>query len=85
MRKSVYTPESDILARRLAEMRNAAGIHQKDLAARIGLDQSVISNIERGQRRVDIVEFYRLTRALDLDPAEAFKSIAKEWEGIGTT
>jgi transcriptional regulator with XRE-family HTH domain len=83
MRKYVYSPESNILARRLAEMRTSVGVHQKDLATRLGLDQSVISNIERGQRRVDIVEFYRMARALDLDPVEAFKSIAREWDAIG--
>ncbi|WP_446740941.1 helix-turn-helix domain-containing protein [Sphingomonas sp. CFBP 8760] len=41
----------------------------------IGKDQSFISNIERGQRRVDIIEFIAITRAMGVDPVDIFRRI----------
>jgi len=76
MRKSVYTRESDILCRTLADARQESGLRQSELADRLGRDQSVISNIERGQRRVDVVEFYLYAKAMGHDPVRLFETLA---------
>ncbi len=60
----------------MAQTRRDAGLHQADLAQLIGKDQSFISNIERGQRRVDVIEFLVITRAMCVDPIDIFSRIA---------
>ena len=78
MSKSAYTKAHQMLVTTLAQMRREAGLHQADLAQKIGKDQSYISNIERGQRRVDVIEFYAILKAMGIDPVKAFATIAKK-------
>jgi transcriptional regulator with XRE-family HTH domain len=47
------------------------------LAARLGKPQSFVSEYERGQRRVDVVELLVISRVLSVDPLELFAEIAK--------
>jgi transcriptional regulator with XRE-family HTH domain len=56
-----------------------AGLTQAELAARIGRDQSHISLIEGSQRRLDVVEFLEIAKALGLDPAALFGTVAARW------
>jgi transcriptional regulator with XRE-family HTH domain len=80
MRKSVYSPESALLARAVSEARKLAGIHQADLADRLGMDQTTISNIERGQRRLDVFEFYLIMREIQGDPIAVFADLVRKWD-----
>lgn len=50
--------------------RNALRPH-----ARLGKPQPFVSKIERGVRRIDVVEFCAIARALKLDPVELFASV----------
>lgn len=43
---------------------------QSDLAEAYGEDQPFISRVERRQRRIDVYEFVRFCRALQLSPSE---------------
>ncbi len=79
MSKSAFTVAHAILVQALAQSRREAGLQQAELASRLGKDQSYISNIERGQRRVDVIEFYALARAMDLDPGEWFARIVRDF------
>ena len=58
--------------------RRAAGLKQSELANRLGRDQGFVSLIEGGQRRVDVVEFFRLAKALGRDPRELFGEVADQ-------
>lgn len=74
MSNSLFTKANDLLVEAIVEARRSKGFRQVDLASRLGKNQSYISNIERGQRRLDVVEFYVLASALDCDPVELFRS-----------
>lgn len=78
MPRSVYTVAQDALVEVLVSARKAAGLKQAELADRIGKDQSYISNIERGQRRVDTIEFYAIARAMEVDPVVLFRVLAEK-------
>jgi transcriptional regulator with XRE-family HTH domain len=52
----------------LVEARNNAGITQAGLAARLKRPQSFVSKYERGERRLDVVEFGDVAKALGIDP-----------------
>ena len=60
----------------LAAARRGLGINQQELAERLGKPQSFISEYERGQRRVDVVELLVIARALGADPLDLFTEIA---------
>ena len=51
MRKSTHTPEAEIVQRKLVEMRKAAGLTQRQLAARLEREPSFVWRIENGERR----------------------------------
>jgi len=43
------------------------GLRQADLADRLGTSQTFVSNYEKGERRLDLVELDRICAALDQD------------------
>lgn len=67
MPKTLRTPRQLRLIDLLVEQRKRAGLSQADLAARLGRYQSVVSQIEAGGRRVDVVELLDIAAAIDLD------------------
>lgn len=68
MGRSVHSqPYKDFLALMIAA-RDSAGLSQVALAERIGRTQSFVSKYERGERRLDVVEFVQFVKAMDLDP-----------------
>ncbi len=77
MSKEIRSPQAVALAKLLKVKRVEADLTQRQLAERLGWDQSVISEIETGQRRVSVVELIALAKALDFDPAAAIRRIAK--------
>lgn len=59
----------------LTEARHKSGLTQAELADRVGRDQTFISIIERGQRRVDVLEFVALAQAMGADPVRLFAEV----------
>lgn len=56
MRKSLHTKEYAALLELLIEVRHRAGLTQTQLGQRLPFEQPAISKIERGDRRVDVIE-----------------------------
>lgn len=56
MRKSVHTKNYAIFLKLLVEARHRAGLTQAQLGGRLPFEQPAISKIERGERRVDVIE-----------------------------
>jgi len=69
MPRSAYNHAYATLVAGLVEARKQAGVTQVELTHRLGKPQSFISKIERGERRIDIVEFCAVARALGLTPS----------------
>ncbi|QIL20174.1 helix-turn-helix transcriptional regulator [Thermomonas sp. HDW16] len=67
MPKTLYSEEAKLLQRQLRDAREQAGITQASLSEAMGRGQSFISDIERGVRRLDVVELWFLCNALGLD------------------
>lgn len=70
MPKTIFGGDHQHLVEVLIEARKSAGLTQVELSQRIGRDQTFISLIERGQRRVDVIEFIGLAKAMGLEPVE---------------
>ena len=77
MRKSVFTPAYRRLLKLLVDARHKADLTQRDLAARLGCHPSWVAKVELGERRLDVIEFVRLVRALGKDPAKTLAAVAR--------
>jgi transcriptional regulator with XRE-family HTH domain len=66
---SVFTPRHQEFIQFLVTARKAANVTQVELAARLGRPQSFVSKYERGERRLDVVEFCQIAEALGHEPA----------------
>jgi transcriptional regulator with XRE-family HTH domain len=73
MQKSLKSPEYARLVAMLVAVRHATGTRQQKLAAKLGKPQSFIAKYEGGERRIDLVEFIAIARALDADPVKLFR------------
>jgi transcriptional regulator with XRE-family HTH domain len=73
MARSTHHQDYQTLIALLRELRTGQGVHQAVLGNRLGNTQTFISKVERGERRLDLVEFIELCEALDFDPANAFR------------
>lgn len=56
LEKTIYAPDYAIVLRLFREAREAAGVTQVELAERLGQSQSFVSKVERGERRLDILQ-----------------------------
>ena len=68
--KSLFTRRHTQLRRMLVKARKDAKLTQVQVAARLRRRQAYVSRIERGERRVDVVEFLDLARAIGFNPAK---------------
>ncbi|MBD3814982.1 MAG: helix-turn-helix transcriptional regulator [Halothiobacillus sp.] len=66
--KTVYSQEYALVLKALLLARKAAGLTQLQLAELLGKQQTFVSKYERGERRLDVVEFVTIARCLGVDP-----------------
>ncbi len=78
MPRSVFTDAYGTMLEALVAARKRAGVSQVELSERLGKPQPFVSKIERGVRRIDVIEFFVIARALDLDPVALFNSIVRK-------
>ena len=65
---TVHSPDQAAFCELMTGARKAAGLTQQALARRLKKPQSFVANYEGGERRLDVVEFVAISRALDVDP-----------------
>ncbi len=75
MSKSAFTDAYASVVSSLVELRKERHVTQVELARRLNKSQQFVSYIERRERRIDIVEFYVICRALDAEPGEVFTRV----------
>jgi transcriptional regulator with XRE-family HTH domain len=73
MQKSLKSPEYARLIALLVAVRKKADMRQQELAKKLGKPQSFVAKYEGGERRIDLVEFVAIVRALGGDPVRQFR------------
>jgi transcriptional regulator with XRE-family HTH domain len=73
--KSVFTPTYARFRELLIEAREKAPLSQAELAKRLNRPQSYVSKFERGERRLDVVEFLEVSNALGVDPFRLIRNL----------
>jgi Helix-turn-helix. len=61
--KSIHKSEYSVLLRRLRALRTTAGLTQVDLSTALQRPQSYVSDVERGSRRMDLLQLRELCHA----------------------
>ncbi len=80
MQKSLKSSEYGRLVELLVAARKKADIRQQELAKTLGRPQSFVAKYENGERRIDLVEFIAIARALKADPLKLFKAFVSDSE-----
>jgi transcriptional regulator with XRE-family HTH domain len=68
MAKSLRSREHIALISVIRQARDAAGLTQQQVATTLSRPQSFVAKIEVGERRLDVVEFMELAKALGHSP-----------------
>lgn len=72
MANSTHHDDYQRLLALLKQLRRESGVTQVELGQRLGNTQTFVSKFERGERRIDVVEFVEICEALGTDPASVF-------------
>jgi len=75
MSKSAFTDAYASVVASVRALRVEKGVSQVELARRLGRPQQFVSYFETGVRRIDLVEFVVIVRALGGDPKELFAGL----------
>ena len=73
MKKTIYSPEQAYFLDLLRQARQNAGLTQADLAQRLGVPQSRISDYERGERQMDLMQLRQYCAGLEVGLVEFVK------------
>jgi transcriptional regulator with XRE-family HTH domain len=77
MPRSLFTDAYDAFREALIAARKGAGVTQVELAARLGKPQQFVSKVENGDRRLDLIEFVAIARALRVEPKDLFARVLR--------
>ena len=77
MTRSAFSRKHQSFLKLLVDARQNAGLTQVSLAKRLGRPQSFVSKYERGERRLDVIEFLEVARALSLDPVRIIHDLER--------
>ena len=75
MTRSVFLTAYEAFRSSLIDARKASGKSQVELAQLLNRPQSFVSKVESGDRRLDVVEFVEICRALNADPYATIQAI----------
>ena len=73
--RQTHSAEQKLVTEAVIAARKRANLSQAELGKRLNRPQPFISLIESGERRVDVIQFYAIMRALGVDPEEAFRDL----------
>ena len=85
MSRSIHSPDHRKLCAILIAARKAAGLTQGEVARRIKRPQSFVAKYEGGERRIDVIEFMAVARALEREPRDMFAELVRSSESTRRT
>ena len=73
--RDLRQPRYARLRQLVTQARKAAGLSQAAVAEKLGRPQSYIADIERNERRIDVIEFLALAEAIGFDPLGVLEEV----------
>jgi transcriptional regulator with XRE-family HTH domain len=83
MASNLNSPEYILLREMLRRERCITGLSQEEVAADLGRAQSFVSKYEKGERRLDVVDFIRLCDVLCINPTALVRELCKKLKEQG--
>lgn len=74
-RQSIYDAQHVYLREWLIDKRKSLSLSQRQLAERLGVIHSLVGKVEKGERRLDLVEFVTYCEAMDVAESELLNII----------
>jgi transcriptional regulator with XRE-family HTH domain len=78
MEKTIYTREYAAMLKLLRDTRKRTGVTQVELSSRLEISQSFLSKLERGDRRIDLVQLRSILVALGVPLADFIRSFERD-------
>ncbi len=75
MTDSLFSEDYIYLRDLLVNARASKDLTQADVAKRLGKPQSFVSKYERGERRLDVIEFMQVVGALEIDATDVIRQL----------
>lgn len=82
MSKTIHDSQYRRLINELTQERIRLNISQSDLATQVCLNQSDVSKIEKFERRLDVLEFALILKALRIRENARLQKIVKDFTGV---
>ena len=76
--KSIFTHDYDIFRRCMIAARKEAQLTQDSLAKSLNKPQSFVAKYENGERRLDVIEFLLVSRAIGIEPCNIINKIEQQ-------
>jgi DNA-binding XRE family transcriptional regulator len=80
--KTIYSRQNECVRLTMIALRKKAGMTQRQLAAKLERERSLVGRVELGERRVDIVEFFWFCRACGADPVKESVKLVRQFEAL---
>lgn len=75
--KSVHSEAQAAFCGLMIAARKKAGLTQQQLAVKLKRPQSFVAKYEGGERRIDVVEFIEICRAIGDDPIKILRALER--------
>ena len=75
------SPQVAAIGSRMRELRKERGLTQAELARQIGIQQSDLSRMEKGEYRVSLDKLFKILGVFDLDLADFFNEESSPTQG----
>jgi transcriptional regulator with XRE-family HTH domain len=77
VKHTLRSPTHRALIAAIVAGREELGLSQREFAAKLGESNNFVWRVEAGERRVDLVEFVKIAKALEVDPVTLFRRIVR--------
>lgn len=75
--KSIHSPENEVFCELIIAARKKAGLTQQEVAKRLRKPQSFVAKYEGGERRIDVIEFLGIAKAIGVDPVGLMRTLGR--------
>lgn len=76
MTRSVHTKRYQLFIKLLREAREKAGLTQQQVADALEQPQSYVAKYEKGERRLDVVEFLEVCEAIEISSNSILRKLS---------
>lgn len=80
--KNIFSPEYALFRQSLIAARKTAKLTQATLAKILNKPQSFVAKYENGERRLDVIEFLLITRAIGIDSCSIIREIEAKFNDL---